>query len=360
MESHKALNLLFLGISIILIGCASTVPEFLVPRPWIRSLDSAEKPQIGAKLKVKVTGLTLPLLGNEQLTAEKIGEKLSYLLKRRGFTVQDNSPDYIVQLYYKTERNDKFRFSSTVSSYNTASYAIATTSGAGATSGLGVSIARAVSALTAGSSTIGRQFAEQLLSYTHTIAIEIHNQDDKVIWKGEAAWDTYELNIVNQILTAIQLILSDLPFDPTYRPEITETKSSHAHNFFDLYCRDSWFTCPALPYRIAFAASAVKNTTAFAAYLDLIQTAEFALPSGSDGWKNPIQTSLWKKVTLGGQYLIGPDRKPTNVLIELTGQEEGYNIEKCWVADEEEYSKFKQRMQEWRQVLADYYDVFVH
>jgi len=360
MKAHKAVNLLFLGISLILIGCA-TVPKFYVPRPWTRTLASPEKPQIGAKLKVEVTGTTLPLLGNEQLTAENIREKLSYLLRRRGFTVQDDSPDYIVQLYYKTDRNDKLQFSSTIASYNMAAFAIATGSGAGATSGLGVSIARAVGALATRSSTIGQQSVEQLLSYTHTIAVEIHNQNDNIFWKGEAAWDSYELNIINRILTAIQLILSDLPSDPTYRPEIAEVKRSHAENYFDLYCRGKWFTCPALPYRIAFAQSAIRNTTAFAAYIDLIQTAEFALPSGDNNdWKNPIQTSLWEKVTLGGQYLIGADQKPTNVLIKLTGQEEGYDIEKCWVANDEEYAKFEQRMQEWRQALADYYDVFVH
>lgn len=377
MKVFRTANLLYMGILLILIGCA-TVPEFHVPRPWIRTLNSAEKPKIGVKLKVEVTGTTVPLLGNEQLTAESIREKLSYLLRRRGFIIQDNSPDYIVKLYYKTDRNDKFRFSSAIASYNTAAFAIATGSGAGATSGLGVSIARAVGALATGSSTIGRQSAEQLLSYTHTIAIEIHGQGDNVVWKGEAAWDSYELDIIKRILPAMQLILSDLPLDQTYRPEIHEVKKSHIKNFYYLEYQGNWFTCPALPYCMFFEEeiakkgiitgtvlsepelSSIKDPNAFAAYLDLIQTAEFALPSGSDDWKNPLEESLWKKVTLGGQYLIGSNRKLTNVLIKLSGRREGYYIDKCWVADDEEYAHFEQKMQEWQGVLADYFDVYIH
>jgi hypothetical protein len=63
-------------------------------------------------------------------------------------------------------------------------------------------------------------------------------------------------------------------------------------------------------------------------------------------------------VTLGAQYLIGPSHKLTNVLIKLSGRKEGYYIDKCWVANDEEYAHFEQRMQEWQQVLVDYYDVF--
>jgi hypothetical protein len=319
----------------------------------------------------------MPLLGDEQLTAERIRERLSYLLRRRGFAIQEESPDYVVQIFYKTDRNDKFQFSSTFSSYQTSEFAIATTAGAGATSGLGVSIARAVGALGAISSTIGWQSGEQLLPYTHTIAIEIKGQDDHTVWKGEATWDSQELNILNQILTAMQLILTDLPSDTSYRPEAPEVKSSHTKNYFNLCCRGRWFTCPALPYRIFFQEEeakkgiftravspepklgSIKEPSAFAAYIDLIETAEFALPSGDD-WKDPLQASLWKKATLGGQYLIGPDRKPTNVLIKLFGQKEGYYIEKCWVANEKEYADFERRMEEWQQVLAAYYDVFAH
>jgi len=325
-----------------------------------------------AKVKIEVSGATTPLLGNEQLTADKIRESLSYLLKRRGFSIENGATDYVAQLSYKTERSDKFRFSSSVASTNMQAYAIATGSGAGATSGLGVSVARAVSSVASRSSTVSEQTAEQMLSYTHTIAIELRNREGTILWKGESTWDSNQLDLIGGIIPAIQLILSDLPTDKLTRPEIREVKRSHVVNFYKLECEDRWFTCPALPYRILFEErkidpgsktsipSSVKDPFALAAYVDLIQTAEFALPSGDeDDWKDPIQVSLWERVTLGGQYLLGRDRKPVSILIKLVGKSDGYYIDECKVASDEEFSKFSGQFSKWRQALRDYYDVYV-
>lgn len=363
-------TILPLFFSIIILGCA-TVPTLRVPQPWIRSLKSSQPINATAKLKIDVSGSTVPLLGNEQLTADRIREKLSYLLKQRGFSIDNASPEYVVQLLYKTERTDKFRFSSTISSTNVQAYAIATSSGAGATSGLGVSIARAVSALATRSTTVGKQTAEQMLSYTHTISIELRSRDGLIVWKGESTWDSDELNLINRIVPAIQLILSDLPSDRATRPEIPEVKSSHALNYYKLECQDNWFTCPALPYRILFEdrklsaearpsiPGSVENPYALVAYVDLIQTAEYALPDGNEkDWKDPIKVSLWKRVTLGGQYLLGPSKKPVNILIKLSGKTDGYYIDECKVASDEEFGKFSVQFSKWRQALQDYYDVY--
>lgn len=359
--------------STIILGCA-TVPTLRVPQPWVRSLKSTQPINPIAKLKVEVSGTTNPLLGNEQLTADRIREKLSNLLKRRGFSIENASPEYVVQLSYKTERSDKFRFSSAVASTNVQAYAIATGAGAGATSGLGVSVARAVSALATRWSTVSEQTAEQILLYTHTISIELRNREGLIVWKGESTWDSDELNLIGRIVPAIQLIVSDLPTDRLTRPEIPEVKRSHVTNFYKLECEDSWFTCPALPYRILFQGrkieigheektsipSSVKDQYALAAYVDLIQTAEYALPSGDeDDWKDPIQVSLWEEVTLGGQYLLGTDRKPVNILIKLTGKSDGYYIDECKVASDQDFSKFSAQFSKWRQALQDYYDVYV-
>jgi hypothetical protein len=363
--------LLLLLTSTIIVGCA-TVPTLRVSQPWIRSLKAPQAINPIAKVKVEVSGTTTPLLGNEQLTANEIRERLSYLLKRRGFAIENASTDYVVQLSYKTERGDKFRFSSAVASTNVQAYAIATGSGAGATSGLGVSVARAVSAVASRSSIVSEQTAEQMLSYTHTIAIELRNKEGLVLWKGESTWDSNQLDLIGGIFPAIQLILSDLPSDKLTRPEIREVKRSHVNNFYKLECEDRWFTCPALPYRILFEVrkinpkektsipSNLKDEFALGAYVDLIQTAEFALPSGDeDDWKDPIQVSLWEKVTLGGQYLLGTDRKPVNILIKLVGRSDGYYIDECKVASEEEFSRFSGQFSKWRQALRDYYDVYV-
>jgi hypothetical protein len=360
-----------LFFSMMILGCA-TVPSLRVPQPWIRSLKSSQPINTISKLKIDLSGSTVPLLGNEQLTADRIREKLSYLLKRRGFSIDISSPEYVVALLYKTERSDKFRLSSAVASTNVQAYAIVTSSGAGATSGLGVSIARAVSALATRSTTVSEQSAEQMLSYTHTISIEFRNRDGLVVWKGESTWDSDELNLINRIVPAIQLILSDLPSDRATKPEIPEVKGSHVLNYYRLECEDTWFTCPALPYRILFdtrRASAeqkssiprsVENPHALAAYVDLIQTAEYALPDGDEkDWKDPIKVSLWKRATLGGQYLLGPSKKPVNILIKLTGKTDGYYIDECKIASDEEFGKLSAQFSKWRQALQDYYDVYV-
>ncbi|MGA9116117.1 MAG: hypothetical protein WB626_05025 [Bacteroidota bacterium] len=357
-------------LSLIIWACA-TVPTLRVPQPWIRSLKSEQAIRLPATVKVEVSGTTAPLLGNEQLAAREIREILSYLMTRRGFSIQSGPSDYVVQLLYKTERSDKFRFSSSVASTNTGMYAIATSSGAGATSGLGVSIARAVSAVASRSATVSAQTAQQVVSYTHTLAIELRGPAGDLLWKGESAWDSDQLDLIREIIPAIQLVLSDLPMDNLTHPKVGRLKESHAVNFYKRECEGRWFTCPALPYRIMFADPTwfvratrvpeyVGDEFALAAYVDLVQTAEYALPSGdTNDWKDPTKLSLWEEVSLGGQYLLGGDPQPVNILIELRGQSDGYLIWECKVASDEEFNDFSARFSKWREVLRDYYDWYL-
>jgi hypothetical protein len=65
-------------------------------------------------------------------------------------------------------------------------------------------------------------------------------------------------------------------------------------------------------------------------------------------------------VTLGGQYLLGQEREPINVMIKLTGQEEGYIIDKCWIASDTEFSGFQKFLSKWQHALSYYYDFYVH
>lgn len=349
-----------------------TVPTLRVSQPWIRSLESQHQVQPIKSVKIEISGTTSPLLGNEELTAHRLRSNLSYLIRRRGFNITDNFPDYILRLTYKTERSAKLHFTSAVSSSNLNAYAIATGSGAGATSGLGVSIARAVSAVVSRSTTVSSQTAGESISYTHTISIEISDREGSLVWKGESTWDSPELNIISRIIPALQLLLSDLPADRTIRPEVPEIKESHVLNYYRLECEDVWFTCPGLPYRIQFSERSktleqkrslprsINNPSALAAYVDLIQTAEFALPDGNEkDWKDPLKVSLWKRTTLGGQYLVGPSKKSVNVLIKLVGKSDGYYVDDCRVATDQEFSNFNARLAQWSKALQDYYDVYV-
>jgi hypothetical protein len=235
--------------------------------------------------------------------------------------------------------------------------------------GLGVSAARAVAA--ASNLPVSRmlQVSRQVTSYIHIISMEIHDKDAELVWEGESTWDSPDLSMLPELLPTLQLILSALPSDPECRPEIAEVDSSHAFNYFKLECDNRWFSCPGLPYKIAFKTplegftnlpSCIKGGNALAAFVDLMQTAEYALPDGGRDWRNPLDPSLWGKVILGGQYLLGPARKPLNVLIKLSGKSSGYFIDKCWIASEADYRDFQQNLSKWQKVIQEYYDVYVH
>ncbi|MFH1897667.1 MAG: hypothetical protein ABH886_05440 [Candidatus Desantisbacteria bacterium] len=356
-------------ILLLLVGCA-TVPSLRVSQPWIRSLESNQVIVPTKTIKIEVDGSTSPLLGSERLTSERLRSSLSNLIKRRGFTIDNGTYTYLVKLSYRTERIDKMRFSSTVSSTHSQAYAISTNTGADATSGLGVNIARAIGVLASRSSTVSNQTANQTLSYTHTISIELSNKESTILWKGESTWDSEELNLINGIIPAFQLILSDLPSDKSVRPEIPEVKDTHVKNYYRLECNGVWFTCPALPYRILFAdnnngfnqfliPTGILNQNGLAAYVDLIQTAEYALPDGDENdWKDPLNISLWEKVTLGGQYYLGPQKTPVNILITLMGESDGYYISECKIANAKEFSEFNKKLTKWCEMLSDYYNVY--
>ncbi len=361
---------LILLMSTFLVGCGSA-PTVREVQPWSRVLRSSHVVAPAAKMKIEVSGSSVPLLGSEQLTADNIRENFSRLLKRRGYRVENAAPDYVAKVSYLTERNDKFRHPSAAVPANSSMDAAITGSHAGAQSGLGVIVARAVSALAMRSAGISTQASDQASAYTHTLAVEIRNREGSSVWKGESSWDSNQLNIIDRCVPAMQLLLSDLPADSSAPPAIREIKSNHVANFYKLECAGTSFTCPALPYGIMFEYQSVSPTAkidipktirdqyALAAYCDLLQTAECALPSGTEeDWKDPIKTSLWKKVTLGGRYLMGSGNKSVNIIIKLSVRANGYAVDECYAASEEEFAPFNTQLSKWKQALADYYDVY--
>ena len=97
------------------------------------------------------------------------------------------------------------------------------------------------------------------------------------------------------------------------------------------------------------------------AYRDLIMTAEIAVPSGSErDWENPVSADLWRRATIGGRYVAGPDRKPVNVIIELKGTPSSYVVDKAKVVSDEEYAEFESRLALWRKALSQYFDFYEH
>lgn len=357
-------------LMVVLSGCA-IVPQSQVSQPWVRLLRSQHALELGKSVRIEVVGKTDPLLGSELIASDIIKSTLSQLISRRGFTIAGGNYDYTLKMTYGTIREDKMKISSMVSSTNSQANAMSTTTGAGASTGLGVSVARAISAMASKNTLYSSQSINESKSFTHTISLELFNREGVIVWKGESTWDSEELNIIKRIVPALQLILSDLPSDSKFAPEIMEIKETHVKNYYRLECKEYKFVCPALPYSIQFndpyvvkgaeikIPVEVANVNALAAYVDLIQTAEYALPSGDeDDWKDPLDVSLWKQVTLGGQYLLGPEKKPVNVIIRLSGKIDGYYINECKLATEEEFAKYVEKINKWRQALRNYYDVF--
>lgn len=321
-----------------------------------------------ALLKTEVDGKAIPLLGEEQLVQDEIRAELNGLLKRRSFRISDSGGDFRVRLTYSTVRNDKFRSSSYFSSASSSSLASGSEARAGSTTGLGIAIARALSWMSTTSIASSENTVENVTSYTHTIAVEFINKDDSLVWKGEATWESDELNILVRLLPSLQVLLSDLPGGAATLPEVPKVKPSHSLNYFRLTCVERWFSCPALPYRISVESKndlhhdevpdCITDPMAFAAYTDLIQTAEFALPEGDDNWKDPLRPELWRKVLLGGQYILTPGNEKANVLISLEGNNSGYFASKCWIAKDAEYANFENRLNLWKTTLQAYYSVF--
>lgn len=243
--------------------------------------------------------------------------------------------------------------------------------------GYGVNIANAVSSSRFSSQNMSINQISESIMYRHNITVEIYNKFikyEKLIWKGEAIWESPSLEIRNGAQIAFQILFSNLPSDPDYRVIIPEVKESHRNNFYRQYCYERWFACPALPFRIRFddiayqgasristnakIPSSIVNPETLSAYVDLIQTAEYALPLGSKNWENPTDEYLWSKAKLGGLYYLGSNNKPVNILIDLKGSSTGYVIDKCWIATDEEFSKFQHDIDRWRANLINYFDFY--
>lgn len=364
-----------MAIGLIISGCAS-VPAHMGWRPWTRYFETSDVPKTGMVIKTEIAGQVDPLLGTQNLREAKIKEEMDHLLERRGYIIGNDSFEYRMVLTYRTEKEADFAFSSESRTFGLTDVSSRLGSVAGAIYGLGVSAANAVSKVSVSSITVSKSTVEKATSYTHSAALEIFARDGRAVWKGEALWNSAGVDIDSDIFWALQLMLSNLPYNPLIKPEVPEVNEIKACNYYQLYCSGKVFKCPALPYGISFESQSLnsdKNYTgasfqyvqvevyspnALAAYIDLLQTAEYALPTGDNDWKDPMRGSLWRKVELGGQYLLGNEKRPVNILIKLRGEKEGYYIEKCWIATDKEFAAFETRMTEWRSALMDFFNIY--
>lgn len=368
---------LFIASSIFL-GCGATVPNIQVWRPWSRTIQSGRSIPIHSALQIKVLGETMPLIGDDEIVSEQIKLDLSRLLVRRGFAIVDTASDYLMTLRYRTESEQLTSLSSELATKSWSKAYSNNSIGAGVMSGLGVVVANAVAGAASASSTVSRVTAEEYTTHVHTLALEISNREGLILWKCDATWTLPELDLLEKLTPKLQIMLSDLPSDTTILPTVPQVKESKFSNYVRLFCENRWFSCPALPYSISIfvvskydkwnsygvedktakTLSGFADTTAVSAVVDLIQTAEFALPLGSDNWAEPRMPELWKEALLGGRYRLSPSNNVVAVLVHLRGSSSGYIVERAWIASEKEYSDFQRRMSEWKSALMKYYDVF--
>lgn len=318
-------------------------------------------------MNLAVEANTVPLLGSDDLLVQEIDQQAERLLDRRGFVLAaGEGAKYSAKLTCKTERDEsaeimlgsKLGFSSTGGLTTTAVTSL----------GLGVTTARIVGSSREALYEVGAIAKKTVPRYEHTVAIEIKEDAGRAVWKGEATWISSDLDVRGDIVPALQLLFSQLPTTNTVYPKVRVVHSSKKMNFYRLFCYGQWYSCPALPYRITFARNnqrlspaqgkQVRNSEAYAAYVDLIQTAEYALPSGSNSFSDPFDSRLWRKAKLGGTYILEPGGNKVNIIVKLKGHPEGYLVDRCFIASDLEFEEFQEDLRRWQNALQAYCDVF--
>lgn len=363
---EKLIFLVFL-LAFCFMSCA-VIPSTRVPRPWYQIRESKEPIKLNSKISITVKGKTEPLIGEETLLQGAIFERLGKLLERRGYKIVSAEPDYQVTLTYDIKRHDNLH--SSMASFERGGFV--SLRSRNEQYGLGVMVAQALSVAIQQPQTTIMTDVSTLTSYTHTISLEIFDTKGNLKWKGDSTWESQGLDIEREVTPSLQLILSSLPSDGKIIPRVRKVQASKADTYFDLNVKNYWFTCPALPYRISckkptssdyresrlFLKNVMVNSEAFEAFIDIMLTAEYALPDGNKNYKDPFDKSNWAKVILGGQYYLGNGTTPQNILIWLRGSTSEYTVEKCQIVSEEGYVKFTQRLEEWKKALSDKLDFF--
>lgn len=358
---------------IIIIGCAPNpvLPTYRIQPPWNRILTDGSNLSLNATLSIKVTGETTPLIGNEELTEKQIKDLAQQLLERRGFRISDNIAQYEVAIKYKTTKEIKnYSYQNTTQSSTSINAANSLFYMGKPNYGIGVLIAQAVissQVQNLSNSTTSMNF--DIVSYYHVLAVEIYDTKKALIWKSDANWNSLQLDILPQTIVAFQTVFSSLPSDNSLAPNVPKLKNNRFSDYFTRFMYGKRYNSPALPYNIRFNLNQKANGKTFVqginttkellAFIDLLQTAEFALPDLKESdWKDPLNPEIWKNVTLGGQYTLGRDNEKINILINLQSEFAGYVIMNCKVVSDEEYNQFMDKLNRWKQVLNDYYDFF--
>ncbi len=356
-------------LGILFVSCATT-PSIHAWRPYTRVLGSADIIGANRNLNVQVVGDTEPFIGSDQVLTSEIEQLVRQLLQRRGLQITIEPEVLRLELSYLTEKKEFVSNDLLIGTGSKYSSIAGSSTAAGYGAGVGVLLAQMVSGTQQSNSTVISNRSDLVTSYRHTLAVEIKD-GDKVMWQSDATWISSTPNIQSELPTALQVMFSNLPNTSDLPVVVPEVKPEREDTFYELYCKNNWYTCPALPYRIRFPQSSgnstssnvtvsnfVEGSQAFSAFIDLLQTAEYALPKGSKNYSDPMSSSLWAKAQLGGRYKLGENGKEVLLIIDLVGESAGYVVKNCSIVTESEYSDHLHLMSEWQDALRSYFDIY--
>lgn len=360
--------LLYAALSslVLLVGCAGPVPKSIA-LPWNRTL-SSEKIIPKSSMSISVECESTPLLGSNQLADNEIAATASDLLARRGFIISEDNPKYKMRIKYRTEIIDQKLIigSSYLSNPDSSAGSVHT--------GLGVALALTMAKNYAWDANYPNTVRREQDMYKHRLVCEIDSADNQVIWQNESFVDCHQLDILSGHTSLLQIAFSALPTTNEVIPRMKKMNSKKLMDFANVYTNRNLHMCPALPHYIAFMSSrnygnnniyskfdplGVSDPSAILAYIDLIRTAEYAIPSGTEkDWRDPTQKSLWNQVTLIGRYYLGQDETPVNVVIDLQGSLNYYIVNKCRLVSDKKYQQYLDKYDAWKRTLVDYYSFF--
>jgi len=364
--------LYFVILSAVLFGC-TTVP-ISVPLPWNRSLSDENIPA-GAVIAIEVQSQSTPLLGSESLVEKEIADKAASLLTRRGFKIADQNYQYKLKISYQIDYS--LKSSSYQSNYTSNSYSSYNKSTSG---GYGVILAQMVALSFATNKSVATTFINDYDVYYHTIACEFLTQQNRIVRKYDTRVESKDIDILRVCGPLLQIAFSELPKVENIYPRVPKLNEARFSDFIGVSIRGRRFRCPALPNYIRFATGSgdsqsissfnqsalssslirgFEHSEATMAYLDLLETAEYALPACNEKlWVNPVYSEVWKKVVLIGKYYLGSDAQPVNVIVYLSGTPDCYIVTSCQLVNDDVYTLYQNKYNRWVQKLSEFYNFF--
>jgi hypothetical protein len=330
-----------------------------VSRPWKRTLQEMRIVE-GSTVSVIVKCEETPILGSDHLVNSEISSAATDLLHRRGFIVSEQNPDYILKIFYKTIRVDK---ESSIQINQSGNW-LSSRKIASGYSGFGVMLANSLETLATSSASMSQVATYKYEVFNHQLSCEIFPNQEDPVWKHDTYVESSDVNILNHSRSLLQIAFAELPSSEIIVPTVPKVRKNKVSDFTNQFLVNRSFICPALPSYILFRIYdkdilGVSHPEALMAYMDLLQTAEYAIPNGSEtDWEDPTQSRLWNKATLIGRYHIGSSKEPVNVVVNLSGTTSKYLVKECLLVSDEAFRAYQAKYDSWKQALQRYYQFF--